>query len=191
MATITFNLTQELEQKLKDFNFSKNKEAQEILHELLQASETDNFDIKLLLTYFQTTLVHPRESQTWCKFLRDILIEKLEETELKFTDYEPYDLVPELFEKEYIDGTFTYDTRKTIDYISDFWQQFRNPDETTTLFENDIFDKTELFFLQQIIEDSIHLLVEITTIYQPQTTKQLKEFLERLSSHELDELMYD
>lgn len=59
------------------------------------------------------------------------------------------------------------------------------------MFENDIFDKTELFFLQQIMEDSIHLLVEITTIYQPQTTKQLKEFLERLTSYELAELMYN
>lgn len=191
MHTITFNITPELEKKLNDFNFTKNKEAQEILHELLKVSETDNFDIKLLLTYFQTNLVHPRESKSWCEFLRDIIIDKLNETELNFTDYEPYEFVPELFAHEYMDGTFTYNTRETIDYISDFWQEFRNPDETTTLFENDIFDKTELFFLQQIMEDCTHLLVEITNQYQPNTTQQLKEFLERLTSFELSELMYN
>lgn len=144
-----------------------------------------------------------RETRSWAEYLRDQLVEELENKEpLDLDPDETYDFVLELFSAYLMDGTFTYSTAKSIKFIREFWLDFNYPEEALNYHYNgrneSLFERPEIFFLQQIITDSNQLLYTLlkeaeysNEVDDKWTTENLKETLKTMSAFELNNLLYE
>ena len=159
IATRTF-----LENALSYENPSENKEEYDQVHKAL----------RILL---DATLFRPLDARSLPEFALSILLDFLEDDEAEEDFVITSELADKAFEGYFADGTMTYNTQKTLNYIRTFWNVFLEDDLENCKAE-EIFDKPEEFLVNQTFLMSQRVIdVFVDFVGNENTYKKFKEVL--------------
>ena len=159
IATRTF-----LENALSYENPSENKEEYDQVHKAL----------RILL---DATLFRPLDARSLPEFALSILLDFLEDDETEEDFVITSELADKAFEGYFSDGTMTYNTQKTLNYIRTFWNDFLE-DDLENYKAEEIFDKPEEFLVNQTFLMSQRVIdVFVDFVGNENTYKKFKEVL--------------
>lgn len=135
--TFTVEVSEELANKISNTGYFDGPKNQSYLRELFQearnnrTSTTQN-ENEPLWSFFErftdTSFVHFIRQESWCEFLRDIILDEIDEKDedkiLEFITSGSYeDLVSAIMRPYLCDGSYTYNTFKSRWIIADFADQ--------------------------------------------------------------------
>lgn len=151
----------------------------------------------LIALLSNSEFTHIRQERCWTEFLCDEVIERLKEHRGKdITAQSMTDLVESLYHNELASETFTNSTAKSLDYIRDFWSDFKNPSYVEAMLfdgtKDSIFTRPELFFVYIFADelaDLLNIILEDNT--DVKTTDELIRLLSSFDAYALNDYFYE
>lgn len=143
---------------------------------------------KLLNITLDSQLYRPMDQHSFIEYVINIMYDWVQENiDYGTSTFKAYDA----FQCYYADGTITYNTQKTLNYIRAFWNDFHE-DDLENFETNFVFDRPEAFFVQQCYYMAERVLDTIFPDSQEEYNKQ--DFLDyvdnEFDAYELDKLIY-
>lgn len=187
--------TQEVLRAISDSSASRlpyNQNDQDEVEDIQLSMKLDT--IIALLSNSEFT--HIRQERCWTEFLCDEVIERLKERSGEdITAQSMTDLVESLYHNELASETFTNSTAKSLDYIRDFWSDFKNPSYVEDMLfdgvKDSIFTRPELFFVYIFADelaDLLNIILEDNT--DVKTTDDLIRLLSSFDAYALNDCFY-
>lgn len=142
---------------------------------------------RLLNMQLDSRLYKPIDQRSFIEYVIDIIYDWVHEN----LDYGVSTFnADNIFDCYYTDGTMTYNTQETLNYIRSFWDEFHEDD----LEDKDakfVFERPEAFFVQQCYYMSVRIL---EAIFEPQEAYNKQAFLDYVNNDftpsEMDTLIY-
>lgn len=206
VVTIKFEVNAELTQKLESIRWHHAKDNQKLLAELFEANRgTDahkesDLDLYSLIERFgMAKFAHVNAQDTWGEFLRDALVDEIGNLEDDFIkecveDEEAYGLVNRAFESYNVDGTFTYDTRKSRAILFDYADSINTELDAFESHPFDAFQSPERFLVFAMIANAERLVYNLFNAFEVdniKTAEGLIQKLNELDEEELTSLIWD
>lgn len=142
---------------------------------------------RLLNMQLDSRLYKPIDQRSFIQYVTDIIYDWVHENlDYGVSTFNSYDV----FDSYYADGTMTYNTQETLNYIRSFWDEFHEDDleDKNAKF---VFERPEAFFVQQCYYMSVRIL---EAIFEPQEAYNKQAFLDYVDNDfkpsEMDELIY-
>lgn len=126
---------------------------------------------RLLNMQLDSRLYKPIDQRSFIKYVIDIIYDWVHEN----LDYDTQTFnADNVFDCYYADGTMTYNTQETLNYIRSFWDEFHEDDleDTDAKF---VFEQPEAFFVQQCYYMSVRIL---EAIFESQEVYNKQAFLD-------------
>ena len=188
--------TQEVLKAISDGSGYKQFENQDELNEVHDVHLSIKLDT-LIALLSSSEFTHIRQERCWTEFLCDEVIERLKERRGEdITDQSMTDLVESLYHNELASETFTNSTAKSLDYIRDFWSDFKNPSYVEDMLfdgtKDSIFTRPELFFVYIFTEELADLLnIILEDNSDVKTTDELIRLLSSFDAYALNDYFYE
>ena len=126
---------------------------------------------RLMNMRLDTRLYRPMDQRSFIEYVTDIIYDWVHENiDYGTSTFNAYDA----FEGYYADGTITYNTQQTLNYIRAFWNEFHE-DDLENMEAKFIFNRAEAFFVQQCYYMGNRVL---EAIFEPQEEYSKKDFLD-------------
>lgn len=143
--------TQEVLRAISDGSGYKQFENHDELNEVRDVHLSMKLDT-LIALLSNSEFTHIRQERCWTEFICDDVIKRLEERSNEYlNEASTSELVESLYHNELASETFTNSTVKSLDYIRDFWSDFKNPSYVEDMLfdgtKDSIFTRPELFFV--------------------------------------------
>lgn len=142
---------------------------------------------RLLNMQLDSRLYRPMDQRSFIEYVTDIVYDwvhqNLDYGASNFNAFDPFDCY-------YADGTITYNTQQTLNYIRAFWEEFHE-DDLEDIEAKFVFERPEAFFVQQC-----HYMAErlLNSIFDSQEKYNKKDFLDYVNKdfdiYKLTELIY-
>ena len=142
---------------------------------------------RLINMQLDSRLYRPMDQRSFIEYVTDIIYdwvhENLDYGTSNFNAFDPFDCY-------YADGTLTYNTQQTLNYIRTFWDDFHE-DDLNDIETKFVFERPDAFFVQQC-----HYMAErlLNTIFDSQEKYNKKDFLDYVDNkfdiYKLTELIY-
>lgn len=151
----------------------------------------------LIALLSNSEFTHIRQERCWTEFLCDDVIKRLEERSNEYlNETSTSELVESLYHNELASETFTNSTAKSLDYIRDFWSDFKNPSYVEDMLfdgtKDSIFTQPELFFVYMFTEDLSDLLnIILDNSEIVETYGELARLLSSLDAYALNDYFYE
>lgn len=151
----------------------------------------------LIALLSNSEFTHIRQERCWTEFLCDDVIKRLEEQSNEYlNEASTSELVESLYHNELASETFTNSTAKSLDYIRDFWSDFKNPSYVEDMLfdgtKDSIFTRPELFFVYMFTEDLSDLLnIILDNSEIVETYGELAQLLSSLDAYALNDYFYE
>lgn len=200
IVTIKFEVDAELAKKLEDIRWHHAANNQKLLAELFAANRgTDahkesNLALYSLIERFgMAEFAHVNAQNTWGEFLRDALVDEIGNLEDDFIkecveDDEAYGLVNRAFERYNVDGTFTYDTRKSRAILFDYADSINTELDAFESHPFDAFQSPERFLVFAMIANAERLVYNIFNTFEVDSLKTVEDLIEKLNKLDEEEL---
>jgi hypothetical protein len=187
--------TQEVLRAISDGSGYKQFENQDELNEVRDVHLSMKLDT-LIALLSNSEFTHIRQERCWTEFLCDEVNERLKERRGEdITTQSMTDLVESLYHNELASETFTNSTAKSLDYIRDFWSDFKNPSYIEAMLfdgtKDSIFTRPELFFVYIFADelaDLLNIILEDNT--DVKTTDELIRLLSSFDAYALNDYFY-
>ena len=141
----------------------------------------------LLNKVLDSQLYRPMEQHTFIEFVIEIIYDWVDQN-LEYD--EPTFETIQVFDAYFADGTMTYNTHQTLNYIRTFWDEFHEEDLDYIEAKN-VFERPENFFVGQSYQMAIRIL---GTIFEDQEVYNKQEFLDYIDNefniYEFSKLIY-
>lgn len=187
--------TQEVLRAISDSSASRlpyNQDNQNEVEDLQLSMKLDT----LIALLSNSEFTHIRQERCWTEFLCDDVIKRLEERSNEYlNEASTSELVESLYHNELTSETFTNSTVKSLDYIRDFWSDFKNPSYVEDMLfdgtKDSIFTRPELFFVYMFTEDLSDLLnIILDNSEIVETYGELARLLSSLDAYALNDYFY-
>ena len=142
---------------------------------------------RLMNMQLDSRLYRPMDQRSFIEYVTDIVYDwvhdNLDYGTSTFNAFDPFDCY-------YADGTITYNTQQTLNYIRTFWDDFHE-DDLNDIEAKFVFERPETFFVQQC-----HYMAErlLNAIFDSQEKYNKKDFLDYVDNkfdiYKLTELIY-
>jgi len=188
--------TQEVLRAISDCSASRlpyNQDGQDEVEDLHLSMKLDT----LIALLSNSEFTHIRQERCWTEFLCDDVIKRLEERSNEYlNETSTSELVESLYHNELASETFTNSTAKSLDYIRDFWSDFKNPSYVEDMLfdgtKDSIFTRPELFFVYMFTEDLSDLLnIILDNSEIVETYGELARLLSSLDAYALNDYFYE
>ena len=188
--------TQEVLKAISDCSASRlpyNQDDQDEVEDLHLSMKLDT----LIALLSNSEFTHIRQERCWTEFLCDDVIKRLEERSNEYlNETSTSELVESLYHNELASETFTNSTAKSLDYIRDFWSDFKNPSYVEDMLfdgtKDSIFTRPELFFVYMFTEDLSDLLnIILDNSEIVETYGELARLLSSLDAYALNDYFYE
>lgn len=188
--------TQEVLRAISDGSASRlpyNQDDQDEVEDLQLSMKLDT----LIALLSNSEFTHIRQERCWTEFLCDDVIKRLEERSNEYlNETSTSELVESLYHNELASETFTNSTAKSLDYIRDFWSDFKNPSYVEDMLfdgtKDSIFTRPELFFVYMFTEDLSDLLnIILDNSEIVETYGELARLLSSLDAYALNDYFYE
>ena len=141
----------------------------------------------LLNKVLDSQLYRPMEQRMFIEYVIEIIYDWVNQNlEYDGPTFEPI----HVFEAYFADGTMTYNTQETLNYIRTFWNDFHE-DDLEYIEAKSIFERPENFFVGQSYQMAIRIL---ETIFDGQESYNKQEFLDYVDNKfdvfEFEKLIY-
>ena len=188
--------TQEVLRAISDGSGYKQFENHDELNEVRDVHLSMKLDT-LIALLSNSEFTHIRQERCWTEFLCDEVVERLKERSSEdITTQSMTDLVESLYHNELASETFTNSTAKSLDYIRDFWSDFKNPSYVEAMLfdgtKDYIFTRPELFFVYIFADelaDLLNIILEDNT--DVKTTDELIRLLSSFDAYALNDYFYE
>lgn len=144
-----------------------------------QGENKEEYDqvYKALSILLSSDLFRPMDARSLPEFALSILLDFLEADETEDDFVITSEVAEKAFDGYFADGTITYNTQKTLNYIRAFWSDFLEEDLEDYKAEK-IFDKPEEFLINQTFLMSQRVIdVFVDFVGNENTYKKFKEVL--------------
>lgn len=188
--------TQEVLRAISDSSASRlpyNQDDQDEVEDLQLSMKLDT----LIALLSNSEFTHIRQERCWTEFLCDDVIKRLEERSNEYlNEASTSELVESLYHNELTSETFTNSTAKSLDYIRDFWSDFKNPSYVEDMLfdgtKDSIFTRPELFFVYMFTEDLSDLLnIILDNSENVETYGELARLLSSFDAFALNDYFYE
>lgn len=188
--------TQEVLRAISDGSASRlpyNQDDQDEVEDIHLSMKLDT----LIALLSNSEFTHIRQERCWTEFLCDDVIKRLEERSNEYlNETSTSELVESLYHNELASETFTNSTAKSLDYIRDFWSDFKNPSYVEDMLfdgtKDSIFTRPELFFVYMFTEDLSDLLnIILDNSEIVETYGELARLLSSLDAYALNDYFYE
>lgn len=188
--------TQEVLKAISDCSASRlpyNQDDQDEVEDLQLSMKLDT----LIALLSNSEFTHIRQERCWTEFLCDDVIKRLEERSNEYlNETSTSELVESLYHNELTSETFTNSTAKSLDYIRDFWSDFKNPSYVEDMLfdgtKDSIFTRPELFFVYMFTEDLSDLLnIILDNSENVETYGELARLLSSFDAFALNDYFYE
>lgn len=188
--------TQEVLRAISDSSASRlpyNQDDQDEVEDLHLSMKLDT----LIALLSNSEFTHIRQERCWTEFLCNDVIKRLEERSNEYlNEASTSELVESLYYNELASETFTNSTAQSLDYIRDFWSDFKNPSYVEDMLfdgtKDSIFTRPELFFVYIFVEelaDLLNIILEDNT--DVKTTDDLIRLLSSLDAYALNDYFFE
>ncbi|RKW01757.1 MAG: hypothetical protein D8H99_14965 [Streptococcus sp.] len=188
--------TQEVLRAISDSSASRlpyNQDDQDEVEDLHLSMKLDT----LIALLSNSEFTHIRQERCWTEFICDDVIKRLEERSNEYlNEASTSELVESLYYNELASETFTNSTAQSLDYIRDFWSDFKNPSYVEDMLfdgtKDSIFTRPELFFVYIFVEelaDLLNIILEDNT--DVKTTDDLIRLLSSLDAYALNDYFFE
>lgn len=185
--------TQEVLRAISDSSASRLPYNQDEVEDLHLSMKLDT----LIALLSNSEFTHIRQERCWTEFLCDDVIKRLEERSNEYlNEASTSELVESLYYNELASETFTNSTAQSLDYIRDFWSDFKNPSYVEDMLfdgtKDSIFTRPELFFVYIFVEelaDLLNIILEDNT--DVKTTDDLIRLLSSLDAYALNDYFFE
>ena len=187
--------TQEVLRAISDGSGYKQFENHDELNEVRDVHLSMKLDT-LIALLSNSEFTHIRQERCWTEFICDDVIKRLEERSNEYiNEASTSELVESLYHNELASETFTNSTVKSLDYIRDFWSDFKNPSYVEDMLfdgtKDSIFTRPELFFVYMFTEDLSDLLnIILDNSEIVETYGELARLLSSLDAYALNDYFY-
>ena len=188
--------TQEVLRAISDGSGYKQFENHDELNEVRDVHLSMKLDT-LIALLSNSEFTHIRQERCWTEFICDDVIKRLEERSNEYlNEASTSELVESLYHNELASETFTNSTAKSLDYIRDFWSDFKNPSYVEDMLfdgtKDSIFTRPELFFVYMFTEDLSDLLnIILDNSEIVETYGELARLLSSLDAYALNDYFYE
>ena len=188
--------TQEVLRAISDGSASRlpyNQDDQDEVEDIHLSMKLDT----LIALLSNSEFTHIRQERCWTEFLCDDVIKRLEERSNEYlNETSTSELVESLYHNELASETFTNSTAKSLDYIRDFWSDFKNPSYVEDMLfdgtKDSIFTRPELFFVYMFTEDLSDLLnIILDNSENVETYGELARLLSSFDAFALNDYFYE
>lgn len=188
--------TQEVLKAISDCSASRlpyNQDDQNEVEDIHLSMKLDT----LIALLSSSEFTHIRQERCWTEFLCDDVIKRLEERSNEYlNETSTSELVESLYHNELASETFTNSTAQSLDYIHDFWSDFKNPSYVEDMLfdgtKDSIFTRPELFFVYMFTEDLSDLLnIILDNSENVETYGELARLLSSLDAYALNDYFYE
>lgn len=188
--------TQEVLRAISDSSASRlpyNQDDQDEVEDLQLSMKLDT----LIALLSNSEFTHIRQERCWTEFLCDDVIKRLEERSNEYlNEASTSELVESLYHNELTSETFTNSTAKSLDYIRDFWSDFKNSSYVEDMLfdgtKDSIFTRPELFFVYMFTEDLSDLLnIILDNSENVETYGELARLLSSFDAFALNDYFYE
>lgn len=140
-----------------------------------QGENKEEYDqvYKALSILLSSDLFRPMDARSLPEFALSILLDFLEEDETEDDFVITTEIADKAFKGYFADGTMTYNTQKTLNYIRAFWSDFLE-DDLENYKAEEIFDKPEVFLLNQTFFMSQRVIDVFLELGEGNTYKEFK-----------------
>lgn len=185
--------TQEVLRAISDSSASRLPYNQDEVEDLQLSMKLDT----LIALLSNSEFTHIRQERCWTEFLCDDVIKRLEERSNEYlNEASTSELVESLYHNELTSETFTNSTAKSLDYIRDFWSDFKNSSYVEDMLfdgtKDSIFTRPELFFVYMFTEDLSDLLnIILDNSENVETYGELARLLSSFDAFALNDYFYE
>lgn len=146
-------------------------------HRDLTWQEDEQYQIinKLLNITLDSQLYRPMDQRSFVEYVIDIIYDWVYEN-LEY-DQPTFNTI-DVFDAYFADGTITYNTQQTLNYIRAFWDDF-HPNDLEDIKAEFVFEKPEAFLVRQSYNMGERIL---ETIFGYQETYNKKDFLDYIDN---------
>ena len=146
-------------------------------HRDLTWQEDEQYQIinKLLNITLDSQLYRPMDQRSFVEYVIDIIYDWVYEN-LEY-DQPTFNTI-DVFDAYFADGTITYNTQQTLNYIRAFWDDF-HPNDLEDIKAEFVFEKPEAFLVGQSYNMGERIL---ETIFGYQETYNKKDFLDYIDN---------
>lgn len=141
----------------------------------------------LLNKVLDSQLYRPMDQRSFVEFVIDIIYDWVNEN-LEY-DRPTFETI-QVFDAYFADGTMTYNTQETLNYIRTFWNDFHE-DDLEYIKAESVFDRPENFLVGQSYKMAIRIL---ETIFEGQEVYNKQKFLDYVDNefniYEFEKLIY-
>lgn len=158
-------------------------------HRDLTWQEDEQYQIinNLLNKVLDSQLYRPMDQSTFIEFVIEIIYDWVDQN-LEY-DGPTFETI-QVFDAYFADGTMTYNTQETLNYIRTFWDEFHE-DDLDYIEAKTVFERPENFFVGQSYQMAIRIL---GTIFDGQESYNKQEFLDYVDNefniYEFSKLIY-
>lgn len=200
IVTVKFEINAELAQKLQSIRWHHAADNQKLLAELFEVNrgtdaqkESDLALYSLIERFGMTEFAHVNAQNSWGEFLRDALVDEIGNLEDDFIkecveDDEAYGLVNRSFERYNVDGTFTYDTRKSRVILFDYADSINTELDAFEEHPFDAFQDPERFLVFAMITNAEQLMYNLFNTVETDDIKTVEKLVNKLNELDEDEL---
>lgn len=141
----------------------------------IQGENKEEYDqvYKALTILLSSNLFRPVDARSLPEFALSILLDFLEEDETEDDFVITSEVAEKAFEGYFADGTMTYNTQKSINFIRAFWDDFLE-DDLEDYKPEEIFDKPEVFLVNQTFFMSQRVIDVFLELGEGNTYKEFK-----------------
>lgn len=146
-------------------------------HRDLTWQEDEQYQIinKLLNITLDSQLYRPMDQRSFVEYVTDIIYDWVYEN-LEY-DQPTFNTI-DVFDAYFADGTMTYNTQQTLNYIRAFWDDF-HPNDLEDIKAEFVFERPEAFLVRQSYNMGERIL---ETIFGYQETYNKKDFLDYIDN---------
>ena len=146
-------------------------------HRDLKWQDDEQYQIinKLLNITLDSQLYRPMDQRSFVEYVIDIIYDWVYEN-LEY-DQPTFNTI-DVFDAYFADGTITYNTQQTLNYIRAFWDDF-HPNDLEDIKAEFVFEKPEAFLVRQSYNMGERIL---ETIFGYQETYNKKDFLDYIDN---------
>ena len=146
-------------------------------HRDLTWQEDEQYQIinKLLNITLDSQLYRPMDQRSFVEYVIDIIYDWVYEN-LEY-DQPTFNTI-DVFDAYFADGTMTYNTQQTLNYIRAFWDDF-HPNDLEDIKAEFVFERPEAFLVRQSYNMGERIL---ETIFGYQETYNKKDFLDYIDN---------
>lgn len=146
-------------------------------HRELKWEEDDQKQMinKLLNITLDSQLYRPMDQRSFIEYITNIIYDWVKENlEYNQPTFQPIDV----FDVYFADGTMTYNTQQTLNYIRAFWDDF-HPNDLEDIKAKSVFERPEAFLVRQSYNMSERIL---EAIFGYQETYNKQDFIDHINN---------